>query len=71
MAIISASSPAAGGHECTSTEYPERGSPRQWPAENVPSSAIQEVPIVVATDRVRALFADARGLQADALEMLA
>ena len=38
-------------------------------AMNAPSSAIQEVAIVVATDRVRVLFADARGLQADALEI--
>ena len=38
-------------------------------AMNAPSSAIQEVAIVVATDRVKVLFADARGLQADALEI--
>ena len=36
-----------------------------------PPSTRQEVPIVVATDRVKALFDDARELQADALEMLA
>ena len=36
-----------------------------------PPNTDQEVAIVVATERVRALFADARGLQADALEMLA
>ena len=67
MAIISTSSPAA-----MNAPFPDHqawGSPRQWP-ENVPSSAIQEVAIMVATDRVRALFADARDLQADALEML-
>ena len=67
MAIISTSSPAA-----MNAPFPDHqawGSPRQWPG-NVPSSAIQEVAIMVATDRVRALFADARDLQADALEML-
>lgn len=32
-----------------------------------PTSSRQEVPIVVATERVRALFAGARVLQADAL----
>ena len=35
-----------------------------------PSSARQEVAIVVATDRVRPLFADARDLDTAALEML-
>ena len=67
MAIISTSSPAA-----MNAPFPDHqawGSPRQWPG-NVPSSAIQEVAIMVATDRVRALFADARDLPADALEML-
>ena len=67
MAIISTSSPAA--MDAPFPDHQAWGSPRQWP-ENVPSSAIQEVAIMVATDRVRALFADARDLQADALEML-
>ena len=70
MAIISTSSPAAGGHECTSTEYPERGSPRQWPAENVSTQHKIGGSHRGCYRPVRAFFADARGLQADALEML-